>query len=97
MTVKQRYVIVRGISSGCFAGYFVSRTGSEVTLINARRLWYWDGAATLSQLAEDGTSKPDTCKFPTPVSRIEILDAIEILEVSDIARKSIASVPIWKI
>ncbi len=89
------YVIVRGRSSGAFAGDLESRTGSEVVLRQARRLWYWSGASTLSELAKLGTSKPNQCKFPAPVDRHEILDVIEIIHVTDSAKKSIKKVSPW--
>jgi hypothetical protein len=94
--MKSRYVIVRTYSAGVFAGYLFSRNGQEVVLKNARRLWYWDGAASLSQLAMEGVSKPLNCKFPREVDRVELLQAIEILDCTDTARESIASVPLWK-
>lgn len=90
------YKIVRTYSAGVFAGYVESRVGREVVLRNARRLWQWYGAASLSQLAQSGTSAPEQCKFPEEVNRIELLEAIEILDVTDIAKKSIDSVPVWK-
>ena len=93
---KQKYVIVRTYSAGVFAGELVSRTGREVIMENARRLWYWSGAASLSQLAVDGVKFPGECKFPVEVPHVELLEAIEILDVSPQARRSIAEVPIWK-
>jgi hypothetical protein len=90
-----KYVIVRTYSAGVFAGYLESRTGQEVVLRNARRLWYWEGAASLSQMAEEGTSKPGSCKFPQEVSRIELLQAVEVSDVSKKAQASIASVKVW--
>ena len=90
-----RYVIVRTYSAGVFAGNIHSRNGREVVLKNARRIWQWAGAASLSQLATDGTSKPQDCKFPVEVLRVELLEAIEILDVTDKAEKSIKSVAIW--
>ena len=94
-----KYVIIRTYSAGVFAGYLESRTstvaGIEVVLRNARRLWMWDGAASLSELCMSGTSKPSNCKFPEPVDRVELL-AIEILDVTDKAQKSIQAVKIWK-
>ena len=93
---EEPYVIVRTYSAGVFAGYLRSREGTEVVLREARRLWYWDGAASLSQLAVEGVSKPKTCKFPTPVQKITLTEAIEILEVSPEAQASIASVPVWR-
>lgn len=92
---EQKYVIARGSGSGVHAGYLVSRTGSEVVLREARRIWYWKGAATLSELAEKGTSAPKDCKFPCAVSEITKLDVCELLSVSDKARESIQAVPEW--
>lgn len=46
-----KYVIVRTYTAGAFAGELESRNGREVVLLNARRIWYWSGAASLSQLA----------------------------------------------
>ena len=92
----KKYVIVRTYSAGVFAGYLDSRKGKEAVVLNARRIHYWDGAASLSQLAVDGTSKPENCRFPVEVSRIELTEVIEILDVSEKARKSIAGVPVWK-
>lgn len=93
---KGKYVIVRTYSAGVFAGELVSRAGQEVVLANARRIWYWSGAASLSQLAMEGTSDPAGCKFPCEVSRVELLQAVEILDVTDKAKESIKAVPVWK-
>lgn len=89
------YVIVRTYSAGVFAGTLKSREGKEVVLADARRIWYWAGAASLSELATKGTSRPRECKFPAPVPSVLLTEAIEILEVTDAARKSIEEVPPW--
>lgn len=94
--MNERYVIVRTYSAGVFAGTLESRNGREVTLTDARRIWYWAGAASLSQLAVSGTSKPKQCKFPVKVARVELLEAIEILDVTPEARESIEAVPVWQ-
>lgn len=93
--VRKRYVIVRTDSAGVFAGLLESRQGQEVVLRDARRLWYWAGAASLSQLAMTGTSAPKECKFPVAVTRVELLQAIEILDCTREARASIEGVPVW--
>jgi len=90
------YVIVRTYSAGCFAGELEAREGKEAVLRQARRLWYWAGAATLSQLATTGTSRPEDCQFPPAVDRITLTEVIEVIEVTDAARKSIESVPVWR-
>ena len=93
---KKQYVMVRCERASVFAGYLKSRKGKEVELTQARRIWYWDGAASLSQLAQSGTSKPQNCKFPEPVDSIILTDAIEIIPISEIAKTSIEGVPVWR-
>ena len=90
-----QYVIVRTYSAGCFAGILTSKHGKEVVMSNARRLWYWAGAASLSQLAIDGTNRPSDCKFPAPVAQITLTEAIEILTTTLAARASIEGVSAW--
>lgn len=91
------YQIVRTYSAGVFAGYVESRNGQEVVIRKARRLWYWDGAASLSQLAEEGVKKPDNCKFPCEVDKVLVTQAIELIDCTEKARQSIQAVKIWKI
>lgn len=94
--MDMKKVIVRGDRSGVFFGTLMNRNGQEVKLSNCRRLWYWDGAASISQLAVDGTTCPENCKFTVVVPEIEILDAIEIIPCTEKAVKSIESVLVWK-
>ena len=89
-------VIVRTYSAGVFAGYVESREGKEVILRKARRLWYWSGAASLSQLAQEGVRNPDSCKFPCEVDKVVLTEAIEILDCTAKAKDSIDGVAIWK-
>ena len=91
-----KYIICRTYSAGVFAGYLESRVGKEVVMRKARRLWYWEGAASLSQAATDGFSKPGNCKFPCEVDRVELLNAIELLDCTKKAQASIASVNVWQ-
>lgn len=90
-----RYVICRSYYAGVFAGYLESRKDREVVLRNARRIWYWDGAASLSQIAMLGVSKPENCKFAIAVDRVELLEVCEILDCTQIAMKNIQGVPLW--
>ena len=90
------YVIIRTYSAGVFAGYLDKRVGKEAKLLNSRRIWYWEGACSLSQLAVDGTKSPDKCKFAVIVPEMELTEVIEVLMVTEKARTSIMSVPEWK-
>lgn len=90
------HVLVRSRDAGVFAGVLDHRDGSEVVLKNARRIWYWSGAATLSQLAVEGTSDPANCKFPAAVPEITVLGVNEVIPMTQVAVNSIASVKVWK-
>jgi hypothetical protein len=90
------YKLIRCDRSGVFAGYLKSLNGKEAIILEARRIFYWTGAASLSQLAIDGTKSPSTCKFPEAVTKILVTDVIEVLDVSSRAKASIDSVQIWK-
>ena len=97
-----QYVIVRTRDAGVFAGTLHAPV-AEITapmpdsliLRDARRLWYWEGAASLSQLAVEGTSKPRQCKLPVPVPQVALNGVIEVLAVTAKARESIEAVPAW--
>lgn len=91
-----KYVIVRTYSAGVFAGYLESRKDREVVLLNARRLWMWKGAASLSELAMKGVKYPLECKFPCAVDKVLLLEAVEIIDCTEDARKCIEGVPEWK-
>ena len=94
--IMNKKVIVRGDRSGVFFGTITKKEAGEVTLEKCRRLWYWEGAASISQLAKEGTSRPSGCKFTVTVDHIIILDAIEIILCTDEAIRSIEGVSEWK-
>ena len=89
------YVVVRTYSAGVHAGHLKSRDGKEVTLTNVRRLWYWKGAATLSQVAGAGISNIDACKFPAAIPEITLTEAIEVIPCTDKAKTIIESAKEW--
>lgn len=96
--VLKDYVIVRTTAAGVFTGNLADSSLREgwAKMTNARRLWYWDGAASLSQLAIDGVSKPQNCKFPEAVKEITLIGVIEIIPCTEKAMLSIAGVRVWK-
>lgn len=87
-----RYCIIRTYSAGVHAGYVKSQNGKEVVLCNARRLWKWAGAFTLSEMAVNGVSKPNECRFATTVPEIILTEAIEIIPCTETAKEIILGV-----
>jgi hypothetical protein len=90
------WVLIRTYSAGVHFGVLKRRDGKEVELTTARRIWYWDGAASLSQMAVDGVSKPENCKFSVVLPSITLTEAIEIIPCTAKAVKSINGVKEWK-
>ena len=88
--------IVRCNRAGVFYGEIVSRNGQEVEMKDVRNLWYWNGAATVMQLAAEGVSKPNTCKFTVPVESLVLLEAIQIIPCTDKAVESLDEVEPWR-
>jgi hypothetical protein len=90
------YVILRTYSAGVHAGYLKERNGKEGTLLHSRRIWYWEGAASLSQLSQEGSKLPDQCKFPCEIPKLELTEIIEVIYCSEMARKFIQELPAWE-
>lgn len=88
--------IIRCDRSGVFYGEIAKREGQEVTIRNARQLWYWDGANSLMQLANEGAKNPSKCRFTVTVAELVVLDAIEILSCTAEAVANIEAVPEWR-
>ena len=88
-------VIVAAGIGGIHYGFLKSRVGTEVVLLQARRIQYWNGAASISEMAIRGVSKPDDCRFSAAVPEITLTQAVEILPVSTSAQANLSGVPIW--
>lgn len=95
MKKNQKYII-RADRAGVFFGEIISRNGSEVEMANVRRIWYWAGAASLSQLATEGVKSPSNSKFTVVVPQMTILGVIEVIPCTNKAIKNIESVWVWK-
>lgn len=90
------YCIVRTYSAGVFAGYIDRKVkGQENTIFNSRRLWYWDGANNLSDVATNGVTKPNTCKFGVEIPETDLKQVIEVIPCTEKAEKNIKEVKIW--
>ena len=94
--MNKKKFIVRCNGAGVFYGEILKREGDVMTLGNVRQLWYWDGAASLMQLAKEGVSRPGNCKFTVTLDSVEVFNVIEVLPCTEDAVKSIDNVPVWK-
>ena len=93
-------VVVRSYGSGVHFGTLKAKennqAGVEVELADSRRIHYWDGAASLSQLAMEGVSKASNCRMPCKVDTMTVTQVLEIIPTTDKAGKSLDAVAIWQ-
>lgn len=90
-----KYYIVRGDHSGVFFGRINYQDGKEVQMNEVRCIWYWDGAASIVELAQNGVKYPEKCKFTVTVEELTITDAIEIISCTEKATAIIKAVKEW--
>lgn len=91
-----KFCIVRCYGAGVFMARVESLENQVAELRDARRLWYWDGAASLSQLAMEGVKAPQNCKFTMTVPQLTVTQVLEVIPCTDEAVASIQKVPEWK-
>jgi hypothetical protein len=94
--LNEKY-LVRCDRSGVFYGTLVELEGTHALIKNARKIYYWEGAACLEQLSAEGTKKPDECRFTMLVDEIEVTDVMQLLKCTSESIKSIEGVKEWKI
>ena len=94
--IDERYYIVRCDRAGVFFGHIANRDGREAQLTDCRRLWYWNGAASLSELAVSGVKYPEDCKFTVTVPEMrETLSARHGVDASCARVKRSVAPTIW--
>lgn len=93
-----RKCIVRCYSAGVFFGEVreVSNdaNGLNVRLGNARKVWYWDGAAAVEQLSQDGCN--ERSKITVTVPDLVVANAVQIIPCADKAIANIEAKAEWK-
>jgi len=91
------WCIVRTYSAGVFAGWYDTKTkGKEGTVEDAIRIWYWDGANSLSDVASQACKTPENCKFCQPVNKIILKEIIEVIPTTTEAKEFIINLPKWQ-
>lgn len=94
--MENKKYIVRTDRAGVFYGEIKERSHDEVTMANVRKLWHWDGACAVEQIAMEGVKIPDNCQFTVIVPEMIIADPIQIIAATEKACKSIEAVKEWK-
>lgn len=98
MAEKVTKYLIRTNRAGVFYGEIVSvdENTRVAKLANVRRIWYWSGACSLSQMCMEGVKNPGSCKFSMTVPSVTVFEVIEVLPCTEQACKSIEGVKVWK-
>ena len=80
------YVLIRTYSAGVHFGLLKARSGKEALLDEARRIWSWEGAFTLSKVAADGVGGG---KLSVAIDGFLVTEVIEIIRLSDSAKANL--------
>ena len=93
---ENQYYIVRAARAGVFFGKIKEANKDEVVMTDVRKIFYWDGAAAIEQLALEGTTRPSRCKFTVVIPEMAIAEPIQIIPCTEKAVNSISGVAVWK-
>lgn len=100
LTKDQPYVMIRSYAAGVHFGFLKSEkfteSGKVVVLEKTKRVFYWAGAASLSQLSAEGSKKPNECKISMEVESNEIVNVIETIPMTESAIKNLNDITAWK-
>ena len=94
--MENKFFIVRADRAGVFFGKIKEQSHDMVTMTNVRKLFYWDGACAVEELAMNGTKKPDSCKFTIEIPEMVIADPIQIIPCTDKAVEVLSGVKVWQ-
>lgn len=90
-TKKPQFVVIRTLNAGVHAGELVEHDAEKKVAIvaNVRRIWRWDGANTLNEIANHGVAK--TSKVSEPAELNTLSDVLEVLHATAEARSNLES------
>ena len=93
-----KYCVLRTYSAGVHIGYlaeFGKKHPQHAKLLRSRRLHYWEGAASLSQVALDGVD-PNKSRIAMELPEIELTDVIEVIPCSKLSADFFQKAAAWK-
>lgn len=79
---KGKRVLVRAGAAGVHYGTLESRSGQETHLSDARRIWSWSGALSLSEIAANGLDIKNS-KLSEKVEEVILPTSIEVILISE--------------
>ena len=94
--VENKFYIVRTNRAGVFFGKIKEASHEEVTMTDVRKLWHWEGACAVEQIALEGVKKPQNCNFTVVIPEMTVIEPIQIIPCTDEAAEILSKVAVWK-
>lgn len=91
-----KYCVVRTYSAGVHIGFVKSfgiKHPQHAELIKSRRLHYWAGAASLSQVAMDGVD--ESSRIAVELPEVELTDVVEVITCSTKSKEFFQKAKAW--
>lgn len=92
---QNQYYIVRADRAGVFFGQIKEKTETSVTMTDVRKIHYWDGAAAVEQISQDGV-KQSSSRLTVSIAEMEIDKWIQIIPCTDKATINLKGCKEWK-
>jgi len=93
--MKKNYCIVRTDRAGVFFGIVKKNNTSSVVMNDVRKIFYWDGAAAVEQIATDGINDSGS-KVTITIPEMEIASPIQIIPCTEKAIENLKNCKEWK-
>ncbi len=94
-SVMNKKVIIRTYSAGVHYGILNKVDNDTVELLKARRIHYWNGANSLTDIALGGISDKVNSRITKKLPSIILQNVIEIIECTEVAIKDLDNFPEW--
>lgn len=100
MFEKDKWYIIRANFAGVFLGKieFLNENGT-IGIKGIRRLYQWSGALDVTEIAKEGVSDPENCKFSVQLSEDDISVVTNLIEYHPVSEKALSilnSIEPWK-
>ena len=84
-----QHVLLRTRNAGVHIGTLVSLSCGDAVISGVRRLWYWKGAFSLSEVAAKGVEKKGT-RMALEIPTMQVNGVIEVIPTTEAARATFA-------
>ena len=94
--MKPTTSIIRTDRFGVYFAEVVEQTATTIRLKNAKNIHYWEGAASVLQLATDPSKLKSNTRITVSVDELTITDTYMVIPCTEIAEKTLKEFPVWK-